>query len=569
MADARLNIGVSADAKQASATFKELAADIKSVGKESVGVTEGVAKVDAAMQKLAKAPDTPRALGVAIAKARVEIEDFRAALEKTPASAEKMKAINAALAQADQAIQASTLRAGRLKDAMGDSATQMGVAGKGAEALAGSFGSLQGILGKMADSTSATSQNIAKLGFSLMAAGQAFKFGYEEGEQFRKVMEEIGIRLPSLSDGLADMIMEMDRFRSSTDQTVTAGTVLKDTIFNLVTGTHGLGEAYRTIEAPESAAMERARQIISLREQQAAAEATLSKAMQASGVVWKDAEAERAKTVAQLNAIEMALARTGKSEEAYGAAVRENSKVLLDVAKAANEQGIALDKVAPRTAAAAAEAQRLADAQKAVAAATKATSTSLQEEVDALNKAVEAAVRMRQQAEADGAAQRDRTTATEASERAQRTWNEATHDGVTEMNGWVGVQGAATRVYLQIAEASKEATKALLDQALATKALREEQAQSLEAAKGWTDYVIALKEGYESGTTSLTTYIGELARFRAQLLQIFGGVTGKAKEELQAMIDLITKLISTAGAGGIPTGPGGYADQFQRDANGG
>ena len=117
MADARLSVKVSADAKEASAAFTALAKDIKAVGTESVGVTEGVARVDAAMAKLAKAPDTPIALARATAKAKLEIDELRATLEKTPASAEKMKAISAALAQADSAIDKTITRAGKLVEA--------------------------------------------------------------------------------------------------------------------------------------------------------------------------------------------------------------------------------------------------------------------------------------------------------------------------------------------------------------------------------------------------------------------------------------------------------------------
>lgn len=192
MADARLSIGVNAVAKQASATFKELAADIKTVGKESVAVTEGVSRVDAALAKLASAPDTPGALAKAIGKAKVELEDFRAALERTPASAEKMRSIETALAQADAALARATERAARLKDATEEVGGQMQVTAKGAEALTGSFGSLQGILGKMADSTSSATQGVAKLGFQLIAVGEAFKFGYQVGQDFNKFLQEHG-----------------------------------------------------------------------------------------------------------------------------------------------------------------------------------------------------------------------------------------------------------------------------------------------------------------------------------------------------------------------------------------
>ena len=136
MADARLGISVSADAKQASATFKDLAEDIKKVGKESVGVTDGVDKVSTALAKLAKASDTPGALAEAVARAKLEVDELRSSLEKTPASAQKISAINAALAQADSAIQRSIDRAAKLKDTQEQVNAKIGLTAKGAAALA-------------------------------------------------------------------------------------------------------------------------------------------------------------------------------------------------------------------------------------------------------------------------------------------------------------------------------------------------------------------------------------------------------------------------------------------------
>jgi len=123
---------------------------------------------------------------------------------------------------------------------------------------------------------------------------------------------------------------------------------------------------------------------------------------------------------------------------------------------------------------------------------------------------------------------------------------------------------------IQYAQATREATQALLDMAVAHKGLREEQAQALEATKGWTDYILTLKDGYESGTTSLYNYVTALGAFKTQLLQMFAGAKGEAKESLQAIIDLINELVRTAGAGGRETfspGPLGDLERAIRDAN--
>lgn len=200
MADARLSISVSADAKQASAAFKDLAEDIKKVGGESVGVTSAVDRVDAALRKLASAPDTAGGLARATAKARIEVEDLRAELEKTPASAEKLKAIEAALRTADAAIEKTGNRAARLRDETEKLGQQMQVTAKGSEAMVGSFNSIQSVMAKMIDTGGATTQRLADIGFKALAVGEAFKFGYERGTEFNKFLQEHGNYLEKVID---------------------------------------------------------------------------------------------------------------------------------------------------------------------------------------------------------------------------------------------------------------------------------------------------------------------------------------------------------------------------------
>jgi len=558
LADARLSIKVDADAKQAASAFRELSSNLKSVGTESVGVTDAVARVDAAMAKLASAPDTPMALARATAKAKVEIDELRAALDKTPASAEKMGAINAALAKADSAMQAAVARAGKLKDAQEEVQQKMGLTAKGAESLAGSFGSLDGIMGKMADSSSSLSQNVAKVGFSVVAAGQAFEFGHETGEKFRKTLEAVGVQLPDLSDKAGAVVVAIE---------------------SMVRG-------YKEAELVETAAMGRARQIIALREAQANAELALVRAQTAAGVEWKNADAEREKVIAKLNAVEMQLARAAKSEAEYGAAVKANAPLLVELAKAAGEHEIALGKVAPRTAAAAAEAAKLADSQKKVAEAAPAATKAMQDQsvtLDSLPASIakaaaaydELARSVERQRDKESAA-RNFTSIAKGFEDVQRAAVGAAAqagqfgtnlDRVAEVV--VATGGTMTVVapyFIQYAQATKEATQALLDFATASKAVREEQAAAMEVTKGWTDYILTLKDGYDSGVTSLYNYVTGLNAFKTQLQQMFGAASGEAKDALEGMIALIEKLVQTAGSEPRGSASGfGTADWLERE----
>lgn len=107
----------------------------------------------------------------------------------------------------------------------------------------------------------------------------------------------------------------------------------------------------------------------------------------------------------------------------------------------------------------------------------------------------------------------------------------------------VGMQAIA----LSVAQATDEATASLYRHIEATKLLREEQMNVLDVAQGWRDYLANLKEGYDVGLTSLKGYVDGLAQFKAQLLTLFGSVTGEAKKGLEDMIALIDALMQTAG----------------------
>ncbi|MHB1046652.1 MAG: hypothetical protein ACYC4P_11635 [Thermoanaerobaculia bacterium] len=200
MAEARLNIGVSADAKSASATFKELAADIKTVGKESVGVTEGVAKVDAAFAKLAKAPDSVGALASATAKAKLAVADLRAELEKTPATAENYTKIAAALNQAEAAMAGTIKRAGELKNAQGDVNREIDLSAGLARQAIGQFGQLGDVLEKVGASGGKTAGRMAQLGLKVAAVAGAFKVGWDTGTKFNKFLQEHGNYLEKAID---------------------------------------------------------------------------------------------------------------------------------------------------------------------------------------------------------------------------------------------------------------------------------------------------------------------------------------------------------------------------------
>lgn len=638
MSDARLSIGVSADAKQASATFKELATDIKAVGKESVGVTDGVAKVGAALEKLAKAPDTPMALARATAKAKVEIDELRAALEKTPASAEKMKAITAALAQADAAMQKSIARAGKLGEAQEEVKQKMGLTAKGAESLGNSFNSLDGIMGKMADSSSAASQNIAKIGFSMMAAATAFKLGYDAGTKFNTFLQEHGNYLEKIIDL---QIRQIDGLGTTKDLLTALPVAMNSTLKaqqDLTKETAATLDAlekeaggWKDLDKVRAEAMQRADDISKRYNQlkaagkdwrgdmelQAGSIKATTELLQRLGVQFADMPLGFEKASKHVAEFELRLIAAANAAVLTGDGVRglrdtlellpknlkdfsltEVMDGLAKAIKSARESGDGWEVILSdysRELAALAKAAREAGNEGLAQFRTKildlvpahqAATIAVSDQAKATKKAVDEIV-----------ADYDRLAAAAAKSRAEQSAarNFATPETADNLKriqfDAVGAAAAAgqfgtsldtvakkvvslngqltvhQQIWLSVAMASDEATAALYRQIEATRALSDTQIASLDAARGWSDYLIALKEGYESGVTSLGSYIQQLVAFKSQLEQMFAGVTGAAADSLNEMIQLIETLLATAGAGGPESRGGGYAGQFQRDMN--
>jgi hypothetical protein len=112
-------------------------------------------------------------------------------------------------------------------------------------------------------------------------------------------------------------------------------------------------------------------------------------------------------------------------------------------------------------------------------------------------------------------------------------------------------------MFFQIASASDEARasiRALIDE---MNLLNDTSAKVFDVAKGWEDYLAALREGFNSGITSITSYIDQLNAFEMQLRQLFAGAGAEAKAGIEEVIRAIEALKIAAlsgkdGGGGIP-----------------
>ena len=453
------------------------------------------------------------------------------------------------LGKAEKAVDGVKKETVELDKTAGAASKSVDTAGKSAQKsaqevakLGEATGSTRGMFKGLSEMGGELGQKFGILAGKVMAVASAFTVGFQAGLKMREGLVALGVAVPDLSDKMA----------------------------NLVLRTEELVRGYEKAELVESAAIARGRQIVALREAQAVAERALAAAQAAACVEWKNADAERQKVIDKLNAVEQLLARANKGEAEYGATIKANAPLLRELAEASEANNIALEKVAPRTAAAAeaaekyaAAATKVAEVQRTGRAVTIATAEAVLEEAAAWEGSLAAL-------EADANKRRDHTTAVEAAERAQQDFGTSLDVVAQKIVETGGTMTVGAPYFIQYAQATREATQALLDMAVAHKGLREEQAQALEATKGWTDYILTLKDGYESGTTSLYNYVTALGAFKTQLLQMFAGAKGEAKESLQAIIDLINELVRTAGAGGRETfsqGPLGDLERAIRDAN--
>lgn len=187
---------------------------LSGLGKEGKAAASALAKLEAA-------GDSPRSLMRNAALAEVEVQQLRAAIDKAAASGHKFgPEVADSLARAEARIASATTRSGQLRDAMGDLSTRGNVAAKGFEAVAGSAGSLEGMLGQLKDTAGPAGQRMADLGFKTLALGAAFTMGYEAGGKINSFLEQHGNYLAKAIDATtlfvtggtaeADMLRALD-----------------------------------------------------------------------------------------------------------------------------------------------------------------------------------------------------------------------------------------------------------------------------------------------------------------------------------------------------------------------
>lgn len=208
----------------AAAGVKGLGDEEKKLPPVADELSQAMQRAEAAVKRLSNPDLSPRALQMAVVAAAVatdRLKDAMATAQKSggpiaPDAVAKVKAYEEATSKAaDQSA--------RYRDALGDQRARSDQAAKGAEALAGSMSSVEGVLGQLKNQTGATSQVIGELGFKVVAAAAAFKLGYDAATKVREVYQELtGKEMPNLSKWFAELVTGANKY---TDAEARAGVI--------------------------------------------------------------------------------------------------------------------------------------------------------------------------------------------------------------------------------------------------------------------------------------------------------------------------------------------------------
>lgn len=535
---ARLSIGVSADAKEASDAFKSLSEDIKKVGTASVEVTDAVDRAGAAFNKLERAADSPGAITAAMARARQSVTELNAALARTPPASAEYQRISDALTLAGNAMQTAAARAAQLKTAQDQAAASVARFRKESDGLGAAAD-------RLGDAIRKQTEGFNKMRGATMEVWAAFGIGKQVGEALSGVIEKQSARMAAHDQKMNDAAVNTIKFESAMrlvrQGLIDVGGTQEQFLARYDAYVEKLREGRKAVDE-EAEALKRRRaafdeMMAGLPDIQKKYSFTLLSPEDAA----KQMDSVKALAEGLNNAFEKAFQAGGESEMAKWRAANEEAvqKVIKAYEKAGLELPAHLKAIAQAHDDSAAKAMEWASREAAAYdQVAEATNRRRAAEDAAMNRTSKAPAEFKQiQDAAFGAA-------VAMGEMGTNLDNVA--EAVVATGGTMTV---GPPIWITYAQATREATQALLDFAVASKAVREEQAEAMTVTKGWTDYILTLKDGYESGITSLYNYVTALGSFKTQLQQMFAGAHGDAKDALEGIIALIDKLVQTAGAG--------------------
>lgn len=238
--DVKIRFGIESDGKEGIAGIREEVEKLGPAGeKAGKDLEKGLDGASDAMQELkvrndalvatlekidsADAAGAYGKMGRLAALAAVQLDELKNAAQRAGVEGtEAGRRLEDGMKKADVAIDKASKSAAKFRDVAGDMKTRADFAAKGAESLASSVGSVDGILGKMADSSSGAANRLATLGFQLTAIIAVFKLAYEAGVKFREMFPTLAKKM-DLSEPIARFLTGIDMSdRKLKDWNVTA-----------------------------------------------------------------------------------------------------------------------------------------------------------------------------------------------------------------------------------------------------------------------------------------------------------------------------------------------------------
>lgn len=318
MADTQLslNFGIeSGDAvkgvEQVDEALKKVAEDLPAVEKGAAAAASEFDKlgkegedVVKALAGLEKSADSPRGLTRSAAMASLAVEDLRKKLVAagTPIS----PALAASLKAVEDKAAAAAKRAGDLKEALDNTRKAGAAASQGAEAMVGSFGSVESVFQQMKASGGEVSKKFADLALQGAGVIAAFSLGYEMGKKLTGVFKEMGVDLEHLADKLIDTKGLLDPLPGK------------------------MNEVIKAHQAAARVVQETATELKKL------------------GVEWHSGNEAATKMAATMKLFGTALAESLKRGEGLDRIALANSAALLKLRDALEAEGISLDKIDPK-----------------------------------------------------------------------------------------------------------------------------------------------------------------------------------------------------------------------------
>jgi len=516
--------------------------------------------VVAAAKKLGEVGDSPRALIRASAEATLAAEQLRAKMQAVGQPIPS--GLQASLAALDTRAASAAKRAGDLKEALDNTRKAGAAASQGAEAMTGSFGSLESVFQQMKASGSDVSKSFADIGLKGVGVFAAFSAGYQVGKQLISVFKEMGVDLENITIKTERLVAIRDREGKATREVVD----VYDDYGNKLNEEIGLldplpGKVNAVIKAHQAAA---------------AVIKTTAGELKGLGFEWKSASGEAEKLSKATALLTTALAESEKKGEDLAATAATNASALLKLRDEYEKQGVALTTLDPKLQTAIDLAQRMKDVQESNAAAAKQLRESYGELAPVLDDVAGKTESLAEAQEREAAAmdalnkQFDRIEASqwaekaalygEANDRLADSFHKAKDaaqecgdafgrvgQGLTAMNGQLdmaqlGLQGVAWEMRKATPEAHNltEADNALIE-SLA------KLSDSGGASSLWLGHLLAQ---FEAGTITLDEFQKKANDLLMGLQRINNsGFLGNLAGELNALNSLIADFKRGAGTG--------------------